>query len=193
MTGLITQYLLQYKRVTIPHVGTLEIHQQPAELNFVDRLLQPPRYTGVLTKEEVVPNHQLDYFVDASGNTEAGVQVELENLGKKIHRNLSAGPFSWQGLGTIVTGGLPFSLDFQPWEAVKAEKVSREDARHAVLVGDRELLSGGHDDALPAKAKKRSLVTVIAWILLALGVAAVLWLLYTGRFSITSFGLRSTP
>lgn len=192
MIRLITQYLLQYKRVTIPHVGTLEIHQQSAELNFVEKLLSPPRYTGVLKEEDAIPGHQLDYFSEVSGKDSAGVQAELNTLGERLRRKMSGGNFFWNGLGTILSGGLPFSLDFQPLHTITAEKVSREDARHNVLVGDREMISGGRAAVEQVQAKHRSLV-IIAWILLALGAGVVLWLLYTGKFSITSFGLRSAP
>ena len=58
----LTKYLVQYKRVSIPSVGTILLVQQPAQLNVADKIIEPPTVSAELREDVVVPEHQLKYL-----------------------------------------------------------------------------------------------------------------------------------
>jgi hypothetical protein len=190
----ITKYLLQYHRVAIPNVGTIEIVQQPAELNFVDRLLFPPKYIAQLRKEPVITDHQLNYLASAGNTNKEVAREELEVLGEKIRRKIDKDSFHWNGIGLLSHDVSSFPVESLLLEPVTAEKVKRENAEHNVLIGDQEIVSRQQSTshALSIR-KKRPMIVTIGWIVLALALAAIIYFLVSGNFSIYSSGSRMKP
>ena len=62
MLNHLTTYLFHYKKVSIPHVGTIQIVQRPPQLDVVDKRLQPPFYLVEFKKEEDVTDHQIRFL-----------------------------------------------------------------------------------------------------------------------------------
>lgn len=185
---------MQYHRVAIPNVGTIEIVQQPAELNFVDKLIFPPKYIAQLKKEPVITDHQLNYLASANKTDKQTVREELDVLGEKIRRKIEVDSFHWNGIGQLSAGVTSFPVESLVMGPVTAEKVKRENAEHNVLIGDQEIVTRQQSTS-HAKSirKKRPMIITIGWIVLALAVIAIIYLLVSGNFSIYSSGLRTKP
>lgn len=64
-------------------------------------------------------------------------------------------------------------------------RVTRQDAQHSLVVGDRERTSGEMNDWLQDKARRRRRLSwwVIAVVLAVLGLAFLGWYFYTHGFS----------
>jgi hypothetical protein len=190
----ITKYLLQYHRVAIPNVGTIEIVQQPAELNFVDKLIFPPKYIAQLKKEPVITDHQLTYLASANNTDKQSVREELDVLGEKIRRKIEVDSFHWNGIGQLSAGVTSFPVESLVMGPVTAEKVKRENAEHNVLIGDQEIVTRQQSTSHAKSIRKnRPMIITIGWIVLALAVIAIIYLLVSGNFSIYSSGLKTKP
>ena len=195
MLKYLTQYLFQYRSVSIPRVGTLQIIQHPPQLNVVDKLILPPSFSVALQQGEEVSDHQLNFLNANLNKGKEDVLKDLQFFGAKLHEKINGPGFTWEGLGTInrSTQSLPLTMD--ALEPVPAERVIRQDARHTVLVGDQERLSGhGADEmVLETTRKKRSVFIVIGWVLLLLSILVIAFLLYTGKFRVNASGSRQSP
>ena len=84
--------------------------------------------------------------------------------------------------------GLVFSsLFLNKLRPVEAHRVMRENASHAVIIGDREIQS--HEAAeLLQEEHGKSLLMIIVWILIALALLFIGYLFYTKGFSPLSSG-----
>jgi hypothetical protein len=98
---------------------------------------------------------------------------------------------SWEGVGILKkdsSGGVQFDpvpaplLFLQP---VPAMRVSRQDAQHNLVVGDRERTSGEMNEWLHdhARIRKRLPWWVVAVVLAVLGLAFLGWYFYSHGFS----------
>lgn len=196
MLALLTHYLLRYKQLTVPHVGTFRLQLQPAALNVADKQIEPPGYTLQIEAEETVPSHQLRFLSEKLGFSTLETEARLRLFGERINAQRSASGFEWKGLGTLLadTESLPIALP--SLAPVAAEKIIRQDASHAVLVGDRELNSAQltGDGALRRDdAKRRSVWVVVGWVLLLLAVVFIALWLYFGKFKTDAAGSKLPP
>jgi hypothetical protein len=190
---VLTKYLLQFRRVSIPHVGTFKIIQNSAELNFVDRLLNPPTFETHLTNDEELTDHQINYLAAATDIDKEKVVDELQSLGKDLQASISNGSFTWNGIGVITGRGnrLPFQNSLTP---VTAEKVIRAHADHARLIGDHQVnTSATIEETQEIHKGKKSVVMLVGWAVLILSIAFIFYLLYKNGFSIYSSGLKTAP
>lgn len=196
MLGSLTKYLFHYRQVAIPHVGTVYLTTETAELKFIERLLMPPREKFRLRSDDAVKPHQLEFLMAAENLDADGVQHKLETVGKVIQTEMANGSFNWRGVGRF-SGTVFIGADDNLLQPVPAQKVQRSNASHQVLVGDRHVMSPSRNiAAAPPDVSETHVqrpVPVLAWILLAAGTAVALWLLLDGKFEIGSFGLRLAP
>lgn len=188
----LTAYLLQFNRVVIPSVGTIELVAQPAQLDIVHKQIHPPCYhVRFLEKEEMTP-HQLAYF-EAQGGNGTTAQGRLQKMGAELRNRIHQTPFNWNGIGTFAYGndGIEFKPDpavsacLQP---VQAERVLRQNVQHQVQVGDQVILSDGTLDDGPAR--KRPYTTIIAWILCLAALLFILYYFYGHHFEAAASGLQ---
>ncbi len=81
-------------------------------------------------------------------------------------------------------------------QLVKAEKVTRPDAEHQILVGDQHRTSGQMTERrtlVEVVKKKRSLYLLAGWILLILSILVIVFFLYTGKFKVNAAGSKQNP
>ena len=192
----LTQYLFQYRSVSIPRVGTLQIIQHPPQLNVVDKLILPPTFSVALRPGEDISDHQLQ-FLDANLNKgRQDILQDLQFFGDKLHEKINGPGFTWEGLGTITRSTQSLPLTVEALEPVPAERVIRQDARHKILVGDHQRLSGQNTDAeivVDKASKKSSIFIIIGWVLLLLSILVIVFLLYTGKFRVNASGSKQSP
>ena len=192
----LTNYLLQYKSVSIPNVGTMQIVQHPPQLHVADKLIFPPSYSVELRKGEEVSDHQLNFLNGFLKKDKNEILNDLHFFGNKLHEKINGPGFEWNGLGTITRSTQMLPLTIESLAPIPAERVIRHDARHKVLVGDHQRLSGQAPEfATDTKQveNKRSIYMLVGWIILLLSLLFIVFLLYTGRFRINATGSKASP
>lgn len=192
---LLSKYLLQYKKVCIPHVGTFEIVQQSPQLDVADKLILPPVYVTRHITTDDIPDHQSRFFASFGVEREKPGQ-ELFLFGEQLKRRIQSAPFHWKGFGTLLYTSS--ELSFQPDEIrieglqpVSANKVLRENVQHNMLVGDQEMTSQQVTDVLTHVEQKRPWFIIVGWALFVIALIAILILLYLNNFQKSSTGLQT--
>lgn len=192
LISLLTEYLLQYKRVSIPHIGSFELVQEPPQWRMPDQLIAPPAFTTAYLRPDAPTEHQSRFFSSAG---------DLASFGQQLRNRLRKGPIQWKGFGTLRDAADTVVFEPQPivlasLQAVPAQKLIRPDATHQVLVGDRQLskqvVEVEREEVVTVVKEKRvySWEMVTGWVLLAATVAAIVFLLHQDRFSPAATGLR---
>jgi hypothetical protein len=192
--SILTKYLLQYKRVSIPQVGSFEIKTRNAELNVADKQIAAPIFITEFSSVDAVSEHQYNFFSTSLHLDKSSIANELISFGEKLKEKLSGGPFMWKGLGTLKqrTGQIVFEAEeitLACLNPVAAEKVIRQNASHTVLVGEREHSSEEMTERLQATpSTETSYLHLTGWIVLVLAILAIIYFIYTGSFSSLSSG-----
>jgi hypothetical protein len=203
----LTKYLLQYRQVVIPSVGTILLKQESPRLEVADKIIYPPTYAVELGEGETVPEHQLRFLSRLRNEPQESVMETLRQTGEQLRQSVAGEGFHWKGVGIIRRGARPGAMETLTLSPVQAERVLRRDAEHNVLVGDKErtVRSAGtvtaEDEMAPvnvvedeaASGKKRSVNMTIGWILLVLSILFILFILYQGRFRLAASGSRQAP
>ena len=189
MIPLLTQYLLLYKRVSIPGVGSFELLPESPQYLVVDHVFTPPAFTASFSTDERVSDHQFRFCQSFAGSE------DLITFGSRLRESLSHTPFRWAGFGTLHAEGGRVSFEAEPLalpalEPVPARKVHRENVQHRHLVGDTHMSSEQVTAVLNQTDHRRPLVIVIGWVLLFLAITAVIILVYLGKLDPSSAGLR---
>lgn len=192
----LTKYLLQYKRVSIPSVGTIQLVQLPAQLDIASKTIAPPSYRAELKNEDDdVSEHQLKFLASCLNNEKESICQSLDELGIRLKEKINGEGFEWKGIGVIHPSNeevaiLPTAL----LEPVAAEKVIRQDAEHRVLVGDQHLTSTQIVDLKEEKNESNhSLLMVIGWVVLLLSILYIIFILWQGKFRMSAIGSKSAP
>lgn len=194
VVSILTKYLLQYKRVSIPLVGSFEIKMKSAELNVADKKILAPQLVTEFSSADAVSEHQYQYFTASLNQDTASIVNELISFGERLKEKISGEAFKWNGVGTLKkrTGQIVFepeAIDLASLNIVTADKVIRQNASHTVLVGEREHSSEEITERLQAiQPTETSYLHTIGWIVLILAILAIIYFIYTGSFSSLSSG-----
>ena len=191
----LTKYLLQYRTVSIPHVGTFQIMQHSPQLDVVHKIIQPPSFAVELKEEENITEHQLNFLADSLREEKETIQHSLEELGHNLSVKVQQEGFDWKGIGMIRQGNDGLTIPTNSLVPVPAERVAREDVEHKVLVGNQEMLVSATNETMPEESKGRkkySLYIILGWIILLLAILYIVFVLFTGKFSIHSTGSKQS-
>ena len=192
----LTNYLLQYKSVGIPHVGRLRFVQQPAVLNIADKTIEPPSYGLEVERTEHISDHQWLFLQQATNANAGTVQRNLQEFGDAVKNKITNGGFDWEGLGVLKDDAQNLVVNVAALQPVIAEKVIRQNAAHSILIGDRETTSAQlleQPEEAPLHVKRRAASIVIGWVILILALLAIGVLLYIGKFNVNATGSRLSP
>lgn len=200
MVSLVRTYLLQNSSVSIPGLGTIYVERIPAQSDFVNRQLLPPAYHFRFDKYFDAPGKDFFTYVAARMKVqdyeaikmynEWAVQLRndigtehataLEGVGS-LKRDMS-GDVVFEPMGPLNTYAIP----------VPAERIIRTNARHVMLVGDREVSNVEMSGYLQEESSaNRSRWWIYALIIAAVAVAAIIIHYYT-RGDSSAFGNRQT-
>lgn len=193
---LLTKYLIRYKRVCIPHVGTFEIVQQSPQLNVADKLIIPPSFKARYVEQDSVSEHQFNFFA-ASNEEKEKIKQDLFAFGERLKNKISRSSFYWNGLGTLHYKSNrvvfePEEIQLSSLQPVPAEKVLRENVQHNVLVGDHEMTSDQVNEVLTKEEYKRPWFIIAGWIIFILAVIAIIIFLYLKNFQTASTGMQTS-
>lgn len=193
----LTNYLLQYRRISIPSVGTIRLIQQPAQLDVANKIITPPSFTTEISCDESVPEHQLAFLSAALQEERGRVLDRLSDLGQRLQSKLQGNGFEWKGIGWISQSGATSEVAPAMLQPVRAERVLRPGAEHSVLVGDQQRtsgqMSGLKEEAGLVAEKERSVWMIVGWTLLGLAILYIVFLLYQGKFRVGSTGSKQSP
>ncbi len=176
--------------MAIPHIGSFELKRQPATLDFANRLLLPPAEEIVYLQDDSVTEQQKAFLSESLNINISEVSQKLETLGRQLKEFVGKQRFEWRGIGSLEQGpsGFVFNSLFQTkLKPVEAHRVMRENASHAVTIGDKEMQS--HEAAeLLQEEQPKSYLMIIVWVLIALALLFIGYLFYSKGFSPLSSG-----
>lgn len=145
MIEVLNGYLIQHKSISIPGLGTIYLERLPAMNDFTNRQLHPPSYRFRFDKYFDAPDKDFFHFLAARKNIPEYEAIKQYNefaydLRNRIRQEDS---FHWPEVGVLskeMSGEIHFESTspdsyLQP---VPAVRVIRQDAPHAMLVGDKE-------------------------------------------------------
>lgn len=142
------RYFIQHKNLHLPGIGCFVLERKPAEADFINKCIHPPVFTVALHTDAIKPSSKFYIWLAAAFNiSEKEAIIRFNDFVFDLKKQISEGAkIEWSGMGTI-SKGLGDSIRFVNEELkptlqpVHAEKIIREKAEHAVLVGERERTS----------------------------------------------------
>jgi nucleoid DNA-binding protein len=175
------KYLILYKKLNIPGIGSFAIEQIPARLDFLNKQLHSPlpviRFN---LGNAVADKHFYDFLAKEKGLQEWEAIRQFNDLTFEIKNTVnSKGMVELPGIGTLKKE-FTDTYSFQPagslqpyFPDVAAERIIRKNATHSVKVGDAEKSSTEMQELLAPEKPKKSQWVKYAIILAVLGAAAI--------------------
>ena len=178
------RYFIQHKKLYLPGIGNFILERKPAEADFVNRSINPPSYSISLQQGPISPSSKFFAWLAAVFNiSEKEAIIRFNDFVFDLRKEINNGSkIEWNGIG-VISKGLGDTIRFSaeeinsPAKAVHAEKVIREKAEHAVLVGERERTSVEMTELLSVTASKKSIWWVLPLSLALLAFMFIGWYL----------------
>jgi hypothetical protein len=193
MWQVLNAYLFQHRSISIPGLGTIYLETMPANVDVAERTMQPPAYQFRFDKYFDAPDKEFFAYIANQRNILDYEAIKWYNeFSFELRNRIRAEEqVNWDGVGVLKkdgSGGVLFEpvpaplLFLQPTPAMR---VSRQDAQHNLMVGDRERTSGEMNEWLHDHAHRRRRLSwwVIALILAVLALAFLGWYFYSHGFS----------
>jgi hypothetical protein len=190
------QYLIQYKQLTVPGIGTFLLERKPAQIDFPNRKISPPAYTITLRSPGNSASKKFfAWLANALHISDRDAIVRFNDFAFDMKKQVSAGDvIRWNGIGTL-SKGLAGEIKFNPFinelvfeQPVTAEKVMREKAEHMVRVGEEERTSVEMMQLLSQSGEKRSYWWAFALIAGLLAIMFIGWYFSEHGLNVTSAG-----
>ena len=187
------RYFIQHKKLYLPGIGNFILERKPAEADFVNRCINPPSYSISLQQESVKPSSKFFAWLASVFNiSEKEAIIRFNDFVFDLRKEINSGSkVEWNGIG-IISKGLGDTIRFSAEElnstakVVHAEKVIREKAEHAILVGERERTSVEMTELLNIPAGRKSIWWVIPLFLVLLAFMFIGWYLSKNGLSTAS-------
>ena len=166
MYELLYKFLVKYKTIDLPGIGTFALRVQPAQSRFVDQTFSPPKYyiafehdrivadvdmheRDTVMRKRITPSRKLFSWIAANyGLTEREAVIRFNDFLFELRSELDGGKkIIWSGIGTFeknMSGEIKFNADKDRLSWLRptiAKKVIRENAEHTMLVGETEKTS----------------------------------------------------
>ena len=177
------QYLILYKQLNVPGVGTFLLERKPADIDFANKVINPPTYTVALHHgNETIPARQFNWLAGALNVPEGDAIDRFNDFTNNLKSEILAGKrLQWEGLG-VLSKGLAGEIRFEATlrdspagEPIPAVKVLRENAGHTVRVGEDEKTSEEMIEWLNPAQKKRSYEGIVTLIVAILALILLVW------------------
>lgn len=186
---------MRYKTVCIPNIGTFEIVQQSALLNFAEKVCLPPAFSTEYKDLQQLTDHQVNTIAATHKLTSEQLRKQLIEFGDQLRKHIGKQPFYWKGFGTLRCTSdtvifVPAPIDIDSLKPVTADKVMRGTADHNMVIGDKEMTFQEANDALQVPVPKKQYHLWIGWTILALALMAILLILYSSSFDPSGAGLK---
>ncbi len=164
MYGELYQYLILHKQLNIPGIGTFLLERKPADIDFVNKMANPPAYTIALHHGNATPSKNVfSWLSSALDISETDASARFNDFALDLRDKVLAGEkLQWNGIGTLskgLAGEIRFEASLKELKAgtpVPAIKVIREHAQHSVLVGEQEKTSTEMTEMLAPSTEKKT-------------------------------------
>ena len=200
MNDILNSYLLQHKSINIPEVGSIYIQNKAAITDFVNKQLFPASFSYRFDRYYDIPDAGLyDYLAAKKGISEEEAISWYKDYAENIRTKLKTdGYYAMEGIGVFKkdsTGDLVFEEQHKLLPVlppVPAKRVIRKDAKHAILVGDKEKTNVQMSEMLQEpeipQPVKKDRWWIYAVILFAIGLLILLFHFYNTGFRWTGTG-----
>lgn len=146
MYTILNRYLFLHKSIPVPGLGTICMESQPATVDASTRTIMPPAYRFRFDKFADSPDKDLfNYLSSQQEISDYEALRQYNDFAYSLRDRLNYfREAPWEGLGILRKddmGEIQFETSIvSPFflQAVPAEKVVRANAKHMLLVGDRE-------------------------------------------------------
>ena len=172
MYGELYQYFILHKQLNIPGIGTFLLERKPANIDFINKIADPPAYTVALHHGNTTPSKNIFSWLASSLDiSEPDALIKFNDFALDIKDRVLAGnKLQWNGIGSLskgMAGEIRFEAslkDMKAGEPVPAIKVIRENARHSVRVGEQRKTSTEMIEMLATAEEKKTYWWAIALI-----------------------------
>jgi hypothetical protein len=196
MYELLNRYLFQHKSISIPGLGSLVGETVPAVTDFANRQLLPVQYKLRFDKYADKPNDDFFAYLSEKGNLPAVEAIQWYNeFSERLRARIKSGEeANWHGVGIFKKdfGGeitfAPIATRYELYPPVKAERVIHTDARHSILVGDKQKTNYEMTELLSDEVHvEKESWWIYALILAAIGLSILFFHLYSNsmRWGVT--------
>jgi len=193
MNGVLYNYLLQHQSLSIPGLGTIYIERVPAQSDFINRQLLPPSYHYRFDKYFDAPDKEFFTYLAVQNDLADYEAIRWYNEWAYELRNRirSDTPVTIDGIGELkkdLSGEIVFEaqrLSPEYLGPVPAQRVIRSQAKHTVLVGDRELTNAQAVEVLHEDiTTERTTWWIYALIVTAIALVILFFHFYKNGFSL---------
>jgi hypothetical protein len=189
MFEVLNGYLFQHKNISIPGLGTIYLERLPASADAASKSMLPPTYHFRFDKYFDAPDKDFFSYLATEKNIPDYEAIKWYNefsydLRNKIRQEEKV---RWDGIGILkkdYAGNIVFESEPESslfLEPVSAEPITRKNAEHRLMVGDKEKTNHEMDEWLQANAQPQKQ----NWWIYALVVACVASLILLFHFSLS--------
>ena len=201
MYDVLNKYLVQHKSISIPGLGSLVAETIPAVTDFANRRILPMQVKFRFDKYFDAPDREFFSYLAQQKNIADFEAIKWYNefayeLRSRIRNEHKA---EWEGVGVFKSeagGDVVFESYPTPFECfpfVTAERVIRPDARHSILVGDKEKTNYEMTELLSDEVhKERASWWIWALIIAAIALVVLFFHFYNSDFKWGSTGNQQT-
>lgn len=143
------RFLIKYKKLDLPGIGTIVVRTQSSRSEITDRHFSPPGYFFALETGDEIPRGKLFSWLSSHFRiTDSEAVIRFNEFIFDLVRKLKEGKeIHWQKVGSFqkeLSGEIKFTSvqEELSWlESVPGQKVMRENVEHRMLVGEVEKTS----------------------------------------------------
>lgn len=194
MFSTLYQYLIQYKQLPVPGIGTFLLERQPAVIRFTDKMVDPPSYTFALqTMDYAASKNFFTWLSNMLEIAERDAIVRFNDFAFDLKKNIDEGNIiTWQGVG-VLSKGFGREIKFTPFTQNKgmdapihAEKIIREKPEHIIRVGETERTAEQMTQMLQKQEVKKSHWWALALVFGLIGLVFLGWYFSTNGISLAA-------
>ena len=190
------EFLLLYKKISLPGIGTISLCHTPAQHDFPNKqFIAPASFFTIDPKNDKTSKKLFDWISSSLNMTEWEAIKSVNDFSFDLKQKLSEfGEVSWGKVGVLRrdnNGDLkldPQNISLQSEPPITAEKVIRVKAEHTVLVGEKEKTSVEMEEYFAESPAKKNYTWLIAVILTVLAIMFIGWYFSEKGFSTSSAG-----
>jgi hypothetical protein len=191
MYEVLNRYLFQHKSISIPGLGSLVAETIPAVSDFANKRLLPVQFKFRFDKYYDSPDRDFFAYLAKKKNIPDFEAIRWYNefaldLRNKIRSEEGA---VWDGIGVFKKdfgGDVVFEAyprEFELYPAVNAIRIIRSDAKHSILVGDKEKTNYEMTELLGDNVYiEKASWWIYALILAAIGLIVLFFHIYRNNF-----------
>lgn len=176
-------YLVQYKELALPGIGTFVLERSPATIDFPGKKIVPPVYSIGLEPSSYLPGQRFFHWLAAIlGISDREAIFRFNDFSFELKKSLADGDrIIWNGIGELKKGESgEIILDPEPGinieKAIPLEKILRDKTEHKVRVGEEERSSVEMSSLLEKEDDKK-----ISWWVFSVALA-ILALMFIGWY-----------